>query len=248
MELQDNFSLNLHKTKGINMSTSENDKIQFMANVTHDLLNPLCGIQLTARMLQKTLTNPEEQRLAENIAMATTHLSQTIDHILKMSKETNKEALIECFSLRRMVMDVVKTVSITADAKNIQIYVDFSKDYVVTADKYRCFRILLNLVENAIKYTEKGHILIRSLCEDGTITLAVEDTGIGISKEKQATIFNCYTQLDAGLLDCQGIGLGLHLALLFAQQMAGEITIKSRKNKGSTFSFSFKSLGKDKLL
>ncbi len=230
------------------MSTIENDKIQFMANVTHDLLNPLSGIRMTARMLKENLTNLEDRRLAENIAMATIHLSETIERILKMSKETSKEAVIERFSLRRVMIEVIKTVAISAEAKNLPIYLDFAKDYVVMADKYRCFRVLLNLVENAIKYTKKGHVLIHCLCEDEAITLVVEDTGIGISKEKQAAIFDCYAQLDAGLLDCQGIGLGLHLALLFAQQMGGEITVKSRKNKGSTFSFSFKSLGKDKLL
>ena len=78
--------------------------------------------------------------------------------------------------------------------------------------------MLLNLVENAIKYTEKGYIIIRFSCEGEHIILSVEDTGIGISKDKQADIFNCYTQLESGSLLAQGVGLGLHLALVFAEQ------------------------------
>lgn len=224
------------------MISVENEKVQFAANMTHDLLNPLSGIRLTAELLQKKLTDLNDQRLAKNIVTAANHLLKMVDHVLKMSRETDKELKICTFSLRELVSEVIGTVAITAEVKNIALNIDLPQDYIVTTDRNRCFRVLLNLVENAIKYTPKGHILIRSTCQNNVIRLDVEDTGIGISKEKQASIFCCYTQLEAGLLGSEGIGLGLHLVLLFAEQMGGKITVESKKNKGSTFSFSFKSL------
>ncbi|NNM59182.1 MAG: HAMP domain-containing histidine kinase [Legionellales bacterium] len=217
-----------------------NEKMQFAANITHDLLSPIAGIKSTAEVLINTHTHSsDEERLLKNIVNTTTQMTKFIDHVLKMSKESSTEEAIYTFSLRQLIADVIEIVSLSAEAKNLAIYIDASKDRVITADRYRCFRVLLNLVENAIKYTQKGHVLIRFTCENERIILDVEDTGIGISKEKQVDIFNCYTQLEAGSLLGEGIGLGLHLALLFAKQIGGEITIRSKKNKGSVFSFSF---------
>ncbi|MBY0544975.1 MAG: HAMP domain-containing histidine kinase [Gammaproteobacteria bacterium] len=224
------------------MISVENEKMQFAANLTHDLRNPLAGIKTTAEVLEKNSLNADDKRLLQNIVNTTTHLADIIDHILHMSKESSKEEAIYTFSLRQLISEVTEVVALSAEAKGLALYADLSKDYFITADRYRCFRILLNLVENAIKYTEEGHILIRSLVQDNQVLLEVEDTGIGISEEKQADIFDCYTQLETGSLHCNGIGLGLHLVLCFAKQIGGEISVKSQKSKGSTFSFSFPSL------
>ena len=221
------------------MISIENEKIQFAANITHDLQNPLTGIKITAQALIKAHPYSEdEERLLQNIVNTTNNMSKFITHILRMSKESNTEEAISTFSIRQLITSVIEIVSLSAEAKALPIYVDVSKDMMITADRYRCFRILLNLVQNAVKYTEKGQISIRFSYQNDTVTLAVEDTGIGISKEKQADIFKCYTQLNAGFLHAEGIGLGLHLALLFAQQVDGEIAVKSKRKKGSIFSFS----------
>ena len=220
-------------------STVKNEKIQFAANITHDLQNPLTGIKITAQALIKAHPySADEERLLQNIVNTTNNMSKFITHILRMSKESNKEEAIATFSIHQLIMEVIEMVALSAEAKGLPIYLDVPKDMRITADRYRCFRILLNLVQNAVKYTEKGHISIRFAYQNDTVTLSVEDTGIGISKEKQADIFKCYAQLDAGFLHAEGIGLGLHLALLFAQQVGGEIAVKSKSKKGSTFIFS----------
>ncbi|MBY0544168.1 MAG: HAMP domain-containing histidine kinase [Gammaproteobacteria bacterium] len=242
MELQESILLNPYKITGVGMTSVENEKMQFAANLTHDLRSPLSGIRTTAEVLKKNAHNADDQRLLQNIVNTTTHLADIIDHILHMSKESSKEDVIYTFSLRQLMSEVVEVVALSAEAKGLALYADLTKDYFITADRYRCFRILLNLVENAVKYTQKGHVLIRSTVKNDLVMLEVEDTGIGISKAKQVDIFNCYTQLESGSLHCNGIGLGLHLVLLFTKQMGGDVTVKSRKNKGSTFSFSFPSL------
>jgi signal transduction histidine kinase len=220
-------------------STLKNEKIQFAANITHDLQNPIAGIKITAQALIKAYPySKDEERLLQNIVNTTNNMSKFITHILRMSKESNKEESISTFSIYQLIIEVIGMVALSAEAKGLPINMDVPKNMMITADRYRCFRILLNLVQNAVKYTEKGQISIRFSYKNDSITLEVEDTGIGISKEKQADIFNCYMQLDAGFLHAEGIGLGLHLALLFAQQVGGEIAVKSKKNKGSTFSFS----------
>ncbi|MBY0545355.1 MAG: HAMP domain-containing histidine kinase [Gammaproteobacteria bacterium] len=224
------------------MVNLETEKMQFAANLTHDLRNPLAGIKTTAEVLKAHVNNADDKRLLQNIVNTTNHLADIIDHILHMSKESSKEEAVYTFSLRQLISEVVEVVALSAEAKGLALFVDLSKDYFITADRYRCFRILLNLVENAVKYTEEGHILIRSSIQSSQVLLEVEDTGVGISEEKQIDIFNCYTQLERGTLRCHGIGLGLHLALCFAKQMGGDIDVKSQKNKGSTFSFSFPSL------
>ena len=233
-----------HSMEGcIDMINVENEKMQFAANITHDLRNPIAGIKATVEALIRTRSHSsDEERLLQNIINTTNHMTKLIDHVLQISKESNTEEAIYTFSLRQLIADVIEIISLSAEAKNLAIFVDVSKDLMITADRYRCFRILLNLVQNAIKYTETGHILIRFSSQNGFITLEVEDTGIGISKEKQSDIFKCYNQLETGLLHAGGIGLGLHLALLFAEQMNGKITVKSKQKKGSKFSFSFKSL------
>ena len=233
------FSFNKGRIDMINI---EHQNMQFAANITHDLRNPLAGIKITAQVLQQHASSPDDERLLQNIVNTTNHLSGIIDHILKMSKESAKAETTDAFSFNTLIVDVIELLSLSAEAKNLTLYADLSEDIMVMADRYRCFRILLNLVENAIKYTKKGHILIRYAIQNDRITVEVEDTGIGITKKQQAEIFKCYTQLETGCLKADGIGLGLHLALVFAQQMGGKIAVKSKKNKGSVFSFSFQSL------
>lgn len=223
------------------MISVEDEKIQFAANMTHDLRNPLAGIKLSAEVLAKQIHDPDGQQLIQNIVKTSQRLTEMVDYFLKMSRQSGKEECLISFSLRELINEVMDVVTPSAQAKSLTLCADVASDIMVTADRYRCFRVLLNLAENAIKYTQNGHVLIRSSSQGSQVTLEVEDTGIGIAKKYQQAIFTCYTQLQAGSLPTIGIGLGLHLAFLFAQQMEGKLTVKSKKNKGSTFSFSFPS-------
>lgn len=220
------------------MISVNNENIQFAANITHDLRNPLAGIKITAQVLKQHAHSSDDERLLQNIVNTTTHLSNIIDNILTMSKESSKEEAIYSFSLRELVTDVMQIVTLSVEAKKLGFYVDLSKDIIITGDRYRCFRILLNLVENAIKYTHRGHISLRYSLENNLVTVEIEDTGIGMTKKQQADIFKCYTQLESGSLASSGVGLGLHLVQLFTEQMGGKITVKSKIKKGSIFCFS----------
>lgn len=217
-------------------------KSDFLASMSHELRTPLNSIigfsQRLIRKLQGEL-DPRHMDAIETIERNGQHLLQVINEILDVSKIEAGQMTIQHgqFELTRVIRDVQLTMSTQAKAKHLSLEVEVPEDNVlVFLDRKKLVQTLLNLVSNAVKYTDVGGAVIR-LTEDGDwIHLAVEDTGMGIKQEDQEKLFARFTQLESTVSQrVEGTGLGLVLANEFTTMQGGMITVDSTVGEGSTF-------------
>ena len=225
-------------------------KSQFLANMSHEIRTPLNGIIGMTQILEGTRLTKKQMEYVDIIATSGDNLLMLINDILDFSKiEAGKINFInENFLLKKPFKEVRDILSLRAEEKGIIINCNIDNnvpDYV-TGDEYRLKQIILNLANNAIKFTEKGfiNINIEYLGKDKgkhKIKVSVEDTGIGINKEDLKDLFKSFSQLDASSTkQYGGTGLGLAISKRLVQMMEGEIGVKSKKDVGSTFWFTAK--------
>jgi len=219
-------------------------KTQFIANMSHELRTPLNSIIGFSRVILKgidgPLTDAQRQDLTA-IYNAGQHLLGLINDILDLSKiEAGRmELQFSEVDMREIIRGVLSTaVGLTRD-KPIELCQEVPEDLpTVWADAQRARQVLLNLVSNAAKFTDRGFIAVRAWADDLFITVAVQDTGIGIPKEKQEEIFQEFTQVESGTTRRYGgTGLGLAIARRLVELMGGRIWVESEVGKGSTFFF-----------
>ena len=168
------------------------------------------------------------------------HLLELINDVLDISKIEAGQLEIArgTFELRRSLDKVVHLVSPMAEKKGLPIYLHIT-DAIdkFTGDQRRVEQILINLLNNAIKFTEMGEIRVDCSLHDSKVILSVSDTGIGIKPEDIETIFKPFRQIDTGLSrKYEGTGLGLSITRKLVSMMGGEIHVKSQEGVGSTFS------------
>jgi PAS domain S-box-containing protein len=222
-------------------------KSEFLANMSHEIRTPLNGIVGMAQLLADTRLSSEQQNCAETILQSTTGLLNIINHVLDISKiEAAQMDVCESPINLRKICDTIfcmftpqlepKGISLKcACADNVPPY--------VTGDEGLIEQVLVNLVGNAIKFTHKGSVTLnierpRQGANDAELYFQVIDTGIGISKEEQATIFEKFTQADGSTKRMYGgTGLGLAICKQLIELMGGKIGIISSKGRGSTFFF-----------
>lgn len=211
----------------------------FVARLTHDLRTPLVAANRVLELCLKGTfgkIDDDAQTALANIITNNTNLLKMANTLLEVYRHDagQKSLAISNVSLKSLGGQVVTELAPLANEKGLELILEVADDYVVRGDQLELRRLLTNLVGNAIKFTDTGHIAVRLYAnDDETVRLDVEDTGSGISEDDQRQIFAWFRQGDHMRA---GSGLGLHLSQRIAQLHNGEITLQSELGKGSTFS------------
>jgi signal transduction histidine kinase/DNA-binding response OmpR family regulator len=236
-------------------------KSQFLANMSHELRTPLNAILGFTQLLHRdNSVGQKQQRQLEIVSRSGKHLLSLINDILDMSKiEAGRMTLDENdFDLRQMLATLEEMFQLKASSQGLQLIIEYSSQvprYIKTDEK-KLRQVLINLVGNAIKFTEQGFVRLRVSIDEAAsnfsyglhaknepnperIALAfeVEDTGMGIAADESETIFDAFVQTESGRKSQQGTGLGLSISRQFVQLMGGEITLTSELGKGTCFRF-----------
>jgi len=222
-------------------------KSEFLANMSHEIRTPMNGVIGMTSLLLGTGLAEKQRHYAETIQTSGRALLTILNDILDLSKiESQKLNLVEePFDPRSVIEGVCELMASTASEKDLglEVFVEEGSPDIVHGDGQRTSQILLNLVSNAIKFTQAGVVSISFSTEptdEGRVLLrfAVRDTGIGIAADQQSEIFQPFTQADASTTRIfGGTGLGLAICKRLCEQMGGDIWLESEEGKGSTFTF-----------
>ena len=222
-------------------------KAEFLANMSHEIRTPINAIVGMVHLLHQTPLSEKQTEYLAAIDTSAANLLQLINDILDFSKiEAGKLQLEEkYFSIKQVVQELINTIQFKAIEKNIGLIIDIDERVpaAVSGDQLRLNQILLNLISNAIKFTQNGEIkvavrLIDYVDEKARIYFSVKDTGIGISPEKLNTIFESFTQANADTTRVYGgTGLGLAIVKKLIDMLQGAIMVKSKPGEGSEFIF-----------
>ena len=213
-------------------------KSHFIANVNHEIRTPVTGIVGAADLLSNSRLSPDQKRLVSVVRESCGYLLGLINSVLEFSRLENQKVGLEKtqINVETLVHSAVKNFIHIASEKGLSIYVDCRTDYVlVESDPTAIQQILGNLLTNAVKFTDQGHILITIDKAEGLV-LSVADTGVGISEDKLDNIFECFSQEDTSLnRRFGGAGLGLAIVENLIQLIPGQIRVSSEAGVGSTF-------------
>ncbi len=237
--------------EAINAQLEESEKVaqsanqaksEFLANMSHELRTPLNAIIGYSEMLMEEAEDAGLNDLVPDIKRihgAGKHLHALINDVLDLSKiEAGKmDLFLEDFDVRIMVNEVVTTVKPLMQKNSNELEVICSPDVgTMKADLTKVRQVLFNLLSNATKFTENGKITLNVERAVATVQFRIADTGIGMSDEQLAKLFNAFSQADASTTrKYGGTGLGLAISRKFCQLMGGDITVESEPGKGSTF-------------
>jgi TMAO reductase system sensor TorS len=222
-------------------------KGEFLANMSHEIRTPMNGVIGTLQLLSDTKLAPEQEEYVNTAHKSAHSLLTILNDILDLSKIEAGKLNIELIplDLREIVSELITLHTMTAEEKCIQLYaeIDDKLPQVLIGDPTRLRQILANLVSNALKFTEKGHVLVRikvvsSDAENADIRFEVEDTGIGIRGDIKDELFNEFTQADGSTTrKYGGTGLGLAIVRQLVEMMHGRFGVESVPGEGSTFWF-----------
>ena len=222
-------------------------KSEFLANMSHELRTPLNGILGFSNLLKDTDLSKEQREFVDDVLFSTDNLLNLIEDILDFSKIEANALELECVetNIKTLVENAYRMIKLKAFKKglDISIEIDQTLPVCVKTDPYHLSQVLVNLLTNAVKFTESGGILIKcqkvhSDSKTTTIKFIVRDSGVGIPKELQSKIFEYFTQADSSITrKYGGTGLGLTIVEKILKKMGSQIQLESIINKGSTFSF-----------
>lgn len=222
----------------------ERIKADFIATVSHEFKTPLTSIMMGTSLLQDEgigKVNQRQKKLLATIQEDTEHLSALVNNLLHLTKLESGKAIfnIQAFDIEEVVQETIKKFEEMAKSRNIEIScASLQKLPPAKADKEKVAWVLNNLISNAIKYNmENGRIHIEAYEKYGKLCIAVLDTGIGIPREQQDSIFEKFVRVEQTAVESSGTGLGLAIAKELVEANGGEIWCESEPGKGSTFIF-----------
>jgi len=221
---------------------SERLKTAFLQNMTHEIITPLIGILGFSELLQqKNITNEEIIEYTNLIKKSSNRLIEIVNNVLELSKiETNQISInSNLFSVKELLDDIYIKYKDIAAEKGLKLIKNYKfVDVIINSDELKISQIFNNLLQNAIKFTNKGKIEFGFDIKDNYIEFFVADTGIGIQENKFDIIFKRFHQLDFALnRNFEGIGLGLPLCKGLIDLLGGDIWLTSKVDEGSTFYF-----------
>lgn len=218
-------------------------KSNFLANMSHELRTPLTGILGISEYLTEELQGTEYQEMVESIHGSGKRLLQTLNLILNLSKiESEKyEIRKQTISISKVIKEIHSLFLKTAEKRGLKLIIDLKINGQLFITDEKLFRdILINLVENAIKYTLSGSVIIEAKKINGLLIISVKDTGIGISKEKIDLIFEPFRQVSEGIgRSFEGTGLGLTITKKYVETLNGNISVQSKLGEGTCFTIEF---------
>ncbi len=227
--------------------SADRAKSNFLANMSHEIRTPMNAISGMAEFILRDSTDEEAKKNAAMIKSASKSLISIINDILDFSKiESGKMEIIDDdYSLASLVNDVAAMIRIRLQDKNVRLVVDLSSKTPdrLYGDEVRIKQILINMLNNAVKFTNQGQITLtifhEKLSEDTCrLNISVADTGIGIKKEEMSRIFESFTQVDTKRnRSVEGTGLGLAISRRLVKMMGGQLKVESEYEKGTVFSF-----------
>ncbi|KLV04194.1 ATPase [Photobacterium aquae] len=222
---------------------SEKSTRDFLAMINHELRTPLNGLLGTAELMADTNLNSHQQRLLSTLNHSGELLRSIINDLLDYSKInagmlelTNKP--FDSHTMMMMLHDIFQH---RANEKQLELNMDITKETPrwIIGDEDRIKQIFVNLISNAIKFTERGAISIKIRWQDNQLCFIVSDTGCGIPEDKIVSLFEPFTQVDnSSQRNHEGTGLGLAICKRLTEQMGGNISVESKMGIGSTFSVS----------
>jgi two-component system sensor histidine kinase BarA len=218
----------------------------FLTNMSHEIRTPINGIKGFINLMSQSELNSTQKRYTDIILKSTNDLTDIISEILDFSKmESGKLQIVDDnFDLYEVIQQTRDILFINVLSKNIDLFLIIYSDTprFVCGDKLRLKQVLLNLIGNAIKFTDEGEVVIKVMVEqqtesDVTILITVEDTGIGISEKDQETLFEAFSQVETATnRRFTGTGLGLVISKNLVKLMAGDISMQSKLGVGTKFS------------
>lgn len=218
-------------------------KSYFFANMSHELRTPFVGILGFAEILAETLTDPDSLKMVNLILESSRRLTDTLNKILSLSKLEFEEITLQLsdVNINEIIEECHKLFINTAAQKNVILIKNISKDpCIIKSDERMLREVLMSLLHNAIKYTNKGQIEVSSGNEQRTdgeyLILKISDTGIGIPQEMHDMIWREFRQVSEGHnRSFEGTGLGLTIAKKYTELLGGKISVQSEPDKGSVF-------------
>ena len=259
--------IDLHSSKGMKeaykfiellIENAKSDKIEaleaneskslFLANMSHEIRTPLNGIVGFTELLKSTNLNSEQREFTNIIEKSSENLLSIINNILDLSKiESNKTELdMIIFDPIIEFENAVETYGVRASEKDIELdfFLDPAIDKKVLGDSVKIKEVIINLMSNAIKFTDLGGKIsveikkVSSIENQTEISFSIQDNGVGMTKEQQLNVFNAFTQADVSITrKYGGTGLGLTISTKFLELMGSKLELESQKEKGTRFFF-----------